>query len=381
MEISAEPVRINEKWCKGCGICVSFCPSGALAVNEEGRVTLIRPEKCNRCGLCEDLCPDYALTVPGRAQNGKSGAGGFVLPGGLAPRLADRQAKFTIEEQSALPKTELERYLRLDRMPHLWCPGCGNGLVVHALLKAIHQFSRDQNRIVVVAGIGCAGRAAGYLDFDTLHATHGRALAFATGIKLGRPELTVIVLMGDGDAAAIGGNHLIHAARRNIDLTAVVFNNSTYGMTGGQYSPLTPTAGRGTTAPYGNIERPFDLPALVQGAGGTYIGRATTYHTRLLTDLIKGGLGHRGFAFIEAITYCPTAFGRQNKAGTPADALRWQREHAMNVQAYRRLAPDEKKNRFPIGLLYCSEAPEYVAEYDKIAGCRKPETAKTTNPG
>jgi len=362
-----EPLKINHRWCKGCGICASFCRQEAVALNEEGRAALVRPERCNRCGLCEDLCPDFALEVAARAPD-KAGFGhnGFVEAGALAPRLADRQARSAPAELGGLPKAQLERYLRQAKMPHLWCPGCGNGLVVHALLKAIHQLSLDQDKIVVVAGIGCAGRAAGYLDFDTLHTTHGRALAFATGVKFSRPELTVIVLMGDGDAAAIGGNHLIHAARRNIDLTAIVFNNSIYGMTGGQCSPLTPTAGRGTTAPYGNIERPFDLPALVQGAGGTYVARATTYHARLLTDLIKGGLRHRGFAFIEAITYCPTAFGRQNKAGSPADALRWQRDHALNVQAYRRLAHDEKRGRFPIGLLYCGDAPEYTEAYSAI---------------
>ncbi len=368
--INQEPVKINQKWCKGCGICTSFCRQEALALNEQGRAVLARPEKCNRCGLCEDLCPDYVLTVVDRVQHREPDQpNGSGWPGIVAPRLADRQVKPGGEGPGtgALPKSELERYLRREKMPHLWCAGCGNGLVVHALLKAIHQLSLDQNKIVAVAGIGCAGRAAGYLDFDTLHTTHGRALAFATGVKLSRPELTVIVLMGDGDAAAIGGNHLIHAARRNIDLTAIVFNNSIYGMTGGQYSPLTPPASRGTTAPYGNIERPFDLPALVQGAGGTYVARATTYHTRLLADLIKGGLTHRGFAFIEAITYCPTAFGRQNKAGSPADALRWQRDRAMNIQAYRRLAHDEKKDRFPIGLLYCSEAPEYGASYSALA--------------
>lgn len=333
-------------------------------MGNEGRATVNQPEKCNRCGWCEDLCPDYALTVINRAQGREEHAGnGVVQPGGLAPRLAERQIKFPGGGLADLPKAELERYLRLERMPHLWCSGCGNGIITHALLRSIHQLALNQNRVVVVAGIGCTGRAAGYLGFDSLHTTHGRALAFATGVKLGRPELTVIVLMGDGDAAAIGGNHLIHAARRNIDLTAIVFNNGTYGMTGGQCSPLTPIASRGTTAPYGNIERPFDLPGLVQGAGGTYIGRGTTYHTHLLTDLIKGGLTHRGFAFIEAITYCPTAFGRQNRGGTPADVLRWQRDHAMSVQAYRRLAHDERQGRFPVGLLYSSEAPEYVKAY------------------
>lgn len=362
-EPAGRPVEVNAQWCKGCGICASFCHQGALSFDERGRASLAFPEKCNRCGLCEDLCPDFAITVGERK---KGGAGDWT--GLVAPRLADVHKKPAADDAGALRRGELARYLRVERLPHIWCPGCGNGLVVHALLKAVHQLSLDQDRVVVVAGIGCAGRAAGYLDFDTLHTTHGRALAFATGVKLGRPDLTVIVLMGDGDAAAIGGNHLIHAARRNIDLTAIVFNNSIYGMTGGQASPLTPAGGKGTTAPLGSAERPFDLAALVQGAGGTYVARATTYHNRLLTDLIKGGLTHRGFSFIEAVTYCPTSYGRQNKLGTPADGLRWQKEHAMNVQAYRRLAHDEKKDRFPIGLLYAGEAPEYLEAYEALTG-------------
>src|SRR5665647_113581 len=178
-----------------------------------------------------------------------------------------------------------EKYLRTEKLPHIWCPGCGNGIVLGAMVRAFDKLGCDQNNTVIVSGIGCSSRAAGYMDFNTLHTTHGRALAFATGIKLARPEITVFVIMGDGDSSSIGGNHLIHAARRNIDLTAIVFNNSIYGMTGGQYSPLTPTGSRATTAPYSTIERPFDLPDLARAAGATYVARSTSYHAAMLTKL------------------------------------------------------------------------------------------------
>lgn len=245
----------------------------------------------------------------------------------------------------------LEEYLRLERLPHMWCPGCGNGIVVHSLIKALHDLDLDRGKVVVVAGIGCAGRAAGYLNLDTLHSTHGRALAFATGVKLAEPGLKVLVVMGDGDAAAIGGNHLIHAARRDIDLTAVVFNNSIYGMTGGQQSPLTPLQSKATTAPEGTTQRPFDLPRLAAGAGAGFVGRATTFHHQLLTGLIRDGINHQGFALIEAVTYCPTAFGRQNKMGPAADALRWQRDHFVPIDKFLKLSEENRQGKEPIGLL------------------------------
>ncbi len=172
------------------------------------------------------------------------------------------------------------KYFRQERLPHIWCPGCGHGTVTGALVRAIARLKLDKNKVCVVSGIGCSSRAPGYLDFDTLHTTHGRALAFATGIKLARPDIKVIVMMGDGDCSAIGGNHFIHAARRNIGITTVVMNNNIYGMTSGQYSPMTPKGFLGTTAPYGNVERSFDLCKLAEAAGATYVARATSYHAR-----------------------------------------------------------------------------------------------------
>ena len=169
----------------------------------------------------------------------------------------------------------IDKYFREAHLPHIWCPGCGHGVLMRDVAQAVENLGLDKDKVVLVSGIGCSSRAAGYMDFNTMHTTHGRALAFATGIKMAHPELEVIVIMGDGDASAIGGNHLIHAARRNIGITAIVFNNDIYGMTGGQYSPTTPYGEKGTTAPYGNIDRPFDIPKVAEAAGATYTARGT----------------------------------------------------------------------------------------------------------
>ena len=199
-------------------------------------------------------------------------------------------------------------YFRKERLPHIWCPGCGHGTVTGALIRAIDKLGLDKNNIVLVSGIGCSSRAVGYLDFDTLHTTHGRALAFATGVKHANPNLKVIVMTGDGDCTAIGGNHFIHAARRNIDITTIIMNNSIYGMTSGQYSPTTPHGMLGTTAPYGNVEYEFDVCELAKAAGASYVARATSYHVTLLTDLIEKALMNKGFSVVEALTQCTDLF-------------------------------------------------------------------------
>ncbi|HAH95623.1 MAG TPA: 2-oxoglutarate ferredoxin oxidoreductase subunit beta [Firmicutes bacterium] len=256
-------------------------------------------------------------------------------------------------------------------MPHIWCPGCGHGIILGAILRAISKAGLDQDKTVIVSGIGCSSRASGYMDFDTLHTTHGRALAFATGVKMAKPELNVIVIMGDGDCSAIGGNHFIHACRRNIDLTAVVFNNSIYGMTSGQYSPLTPRGKFATTAPYGTIEREFDLCDLAIAAGASYVGRGTTFHAQLLTDLIVKGIANKGFSLIEGISQCPTYYGRKNKMGGPIDMMKWQQEHSVNAVAATKMTPEQLDGKFKIGELHNSPAPEYIAEYDKIIAARR----------
>lgn len=263
---------------------------------------------------------------------------------------------------------QLERYIRVDKLPHLWCPGCGNGIVVGALVRAIHELEYEQDKVVVVGGIGCASRAVNYLNFDTLHTTHGRALAFATGIKLARPELNIFVIMGDGDSVAIGGNHFIHAARRNIDLTAIIVNNFTYGMTGGQYSPQTPIGQKATTAPYGMMERSFDIAELARAAGATYIGRATVYHANLLTRLIVAGSRHKGFSVIEVLSMCPTGYGRRNDLSSPAEMLKWFAEHTVRVKRFTEYAAEKEKvkDKFIIGELYRAEVPDYITAYENV---------------
>jgi 2-oxoglutarate/2-oxoacid ferredoxin oxidoreductase subunit beta len=257
-------------------------------------------------------------------------------------------------------------YLREQRLPHIWCPGCGNGIVTGAIARAIARAGLDENKTVIVSGIGCSSRASGYMNFDTLHTAHGRALAFATGVKLGRPELNVIVITGDGDCTAIGGNHFIHAARRNLDLTVILFNNNIYGMTGGQYSPLTPTGHRATTAPFGTIERPFDACKMAETSGATFVARGTAFHAVQLTDLVLEGLTNKGFSFIEAITQCPISYGRQNKLGNPAEMLANMRDSALPAVAFSKLNAEQRQNKFPTGALHRSYAPEYSAEYAKI---------------
>lgn len=208
-------------------------------------------------------------------------------------------------------------YLREDRLPHIFCPGCGNGTIMNAFIKGMEKAEMDFDSVSMVSGIGCSSRIPGYMDCDSLHTTHGRALSFATGLKVSNPDLNVVVFSGDGDAASIGGNHLIHAARRNINLTVICVNNNIYGMTGGQISPTSPKGSFGTTAPYGTDDSPFKLAELVAAAGATYSARWTTLQIENLVGSIKTGLKNKGFSFIEVVSPCPTYYGRKNKLRTP----------------------------------------------------------------
>ena len=261
--------------------------------------------------------------------------------------------------------SEKQKYFRQHKLPHIWCPGCGHGTVTNAIVSAAGKIGLDKNKTVIVSGIGCSSRAPGYMDFDTLHTAHGRALAFATGVKHAKPELKVIVITGDGDSAAIGGNHFIHAARRNIDITTIVMNNSIYGMTSGQFSPMTEKGFTGTTAPYGNVERAFDLTKLSIAAGATFVARATSYHVQLLISLIEKALQHKGFSVVEAITQCPTYFGRRNKIGSAVDMLNWYKDKAVNIKAAGNMSPDKLEGKFLIGELHNENAPEFTEEYMK----------------
>ncbi len=259
------------------------------------------------------------------------------------------------------------KYLRHDKkFPHVWCGGCGIGILLGSLIRAIDRLEYTKDEIVLVSGIGCSGRLPVYVDFNTLHTTHGRALAFATGVKMAKPQLKVIVIMGDGDATAIGGNHFIHAARRNVDLTAIIVNNGIYGMTGGQYSPTTPYGYKATTAAYGTVEPSFNIAQLAVCAGAVFAARGTVYHVRALDTLIEKALQKNGFSVVEVISQCHTHFGRLNKRGNQIEMMKWQRDHAVPVEKARKMTPEEMADKFETGILVDREAPSYIEEYNQL---------------
>lgn len=241
------------------------------------------------------------------------------------------------------------KYLRKDRLPHIYCAGCGNGTVLNAFFKGMEMAEKDLNNINMISGIGCSSRIPGYVNCDSLHTTHGRPIAFALGLKIGNPNKDIVVFTGDGDAAAIGGNHLIHAARRNIDLTVICINNSIYGMTGGQISPTSPLGSFGSTAPYGALEKPFDLVDLVSAAGATYVARWTTIHPLQLSNAIKKALKNKGFSFIEAVSQCHTYYGRRNRMKSPLDMLRWMKENSINKKKADKMEVEDLSGKLIVG--------------------------------
>ncbi len=232
----------------------------------------------------------------------------------------------TIEVLPQAPANPVEVCLRTDRLPHIWCPGCGIGTTVNCFARALLESKMPLDRVAVVSGIGCSGRVAGYVKLDSFHTTHGRAIPFATGLKLANPSLQVVVYSGDGDLAAIGGNHLIHAARRNIDLKVICVNNFIYAMTGGQSGPTTPLAATTATSPYGAFEPAFNLPHLMDAAGAVYVARWTAYHVRQLARSMGEVLHKKGFCFIEVLSPCPTLYERRNKLGEGIDTMRMYKE-------------------------------------------------------
>ena len=256
-----------------------------------------------------------------------------------------------------------KEYIRERFFPHIWCPGCGHGIVLNGLVRAIESIGLKKNDIVMVSGIGCSSRIAGYLDFHTLHTIHGRALAFAIGVKMSRPDLTLLVPMGDGDALSIGGNHFIHACRRNIDMTAIVMNNRVYGMTGGQYSPLSGYGTMATTAPYTNIDQEFDVVSMATAAGATFVARATAYHVQQLPDILEEAIRHKGFSVVEVMTPCPTYFGRKNKEGRAVDMMENLKTRTTTIGSK---AKQENPSLIERGIFVKKELPEYCAEYQRI---------------
>ena len=263
---------------------------------------------------------------------------------------------------------DYSKYLRNEKLPHIWCPGCGHGIIMKSLIRAIEKTGWSKDELVVVSGIGCASRLPGYIDSNTLHTAHGRALSFATGIKLAKPNLKVVVVSGDGDAMAIGGNHFIHACRRNIDITLVVFNNGIYGMTGGQYSPTTHKGDISATSPYGNMEPNFDVVDLAKGSGATYVARGTSYHVPQLDNLIHKGLEHKGFSVIDVAEACYTTHGRKNKSRFKSniDMIKYQRDNAVPVSKAKDMTPEELEDKIVTGIHHDIIRPEFTEQYDKI---------------
>jgi 2-oxoglutarate ferredoxin oxidoreductase subunit beta len=263
----------------------------------------------------------------------------------------------------------LHKLRKNKKFPTIWCAGCGIGIVMGSLIRAIDHLGLASDNVALISGIGCTSRMPVYMDFNTLHTTHGRALAFATGLKIARPDMKVIAIMGDGDALAIGGNHFIHAARRNIGITSIIVNNAIYGMTGGQYSPTTPIGKKAATAPYGNIEPPFPLCELAIAAGATYVARSTVYHVLELDKYIEEAIQKDGFSVVEAVSYCHTTYGRLNKFGTAPDMMRSLKENSIAKSTFERLSPEERAGTTKTvrGVLHVNdEREEYNRMYQRV---------------
>lgn len=256
--------------------------------------------------------------------------------------------------------------MRKDLWPPFFCSGCGNYVILGCITRAIDELGLDLNKVTFVSGIGCAGWIPTFINADVLHTTHGRALSFATGLKMAKPELEVIVLMGDGDCCSIGGNHLIHTARRNVDLTAICVNNMIYGMTGGQVSPTTPLRSRTPTTPYGNIERPLDLCRVATVAGATFVARWTTAHPRAFVNSLKKGVRKRGFAFVEVVSQCPTRIGRLMGMRTGREMIQWLKERAVDLRVAKQLSEEKLTNKIVVGEFRDVEDIEFVDELRKI---------------
>ncbi len=245
-------------------------------------------------------------------------------------------------------------------MPHIWCPGCGHGTVLNGLVRSVAEAGLKKSEVVMVSGIGCSARMSGYLDFHTLHTLHGRALAFATGVKMSRPELTIICPLGDGDALAIGGNHFIHSARRNIDITVLILNNRIYGMTGGQFSPLSGCGIQASTAPYSTIDEPFDAVKLATAAGASFVARTTVFHVREMQRFITKAVQHRGFSVVEILSQCPTHFGRRNGTPEAVEMLQYYKDQTVPLDSPRRAA---EEGLTPRGIFVDEQREEYCQRY------------------
>jgi len=257
-------------------------------------------------------------------------------------------------------------YMLFNKLPHTWCAGCGDGIVLQSIAAVFAEMNLDKHDIALVSGIGCFGRVDDYLDINCMHVTHGRALAAATGIALANPNLHVIVTMGDGDGTTIGGNHLIHCARRNINLTAIIANNYNYGQTGGQYSATTPTGSITSTSPYGHVEQNFDICKLAIAAGAPFVARATAYNPMMIRKMIRAGIEHKGFSLIETMVACPTHYGRYNKQGEAANMMKLMNAQSISVEQAAKMSEEELENKIVVGCLRNKPREDYYTKYKKI---------------
>ena len=259
-----------------------------------------------------------------------------------------------------------DKYLRVDKMPTLWCWGCGDGVILKACIRAIDKMGWDMKDVCIVSGIGCSGRFSSYINCNTVHTTHGRAIAYATGIKLANPEKHVIVVTGDGDGLAIGGNHTIHGCRRNIDLNHILINNFIYGLTNSQTSPTTPKGMWTVTAQYGNVDPTFDAAKLAAGAGATFVSRETVLEPVKMEKVFVAGFKHKGYSFMEALSNCHINLGRKNKMGEAVQNLKWIEDMTISKKKYEALSDEDKIGKLPTGVLNEYDNPEYCESYDKV---------------
>lgn len=257
-------------------------------------------------------------------------------------------------------------YMLFYKLPHTWCAGCGDGIVLQSIAAVLSEMGLDKHQVALASGIGCFGRVDDYLDLNCMHVTHGRALPAATGIALGNPNLTVLCTMGDGDGTTIGGNHLIHAARRNINVTAIIANNYNYGQTGGQYSGTTPTHSITTTSPYGHIEKNFDVCKLAAAAGASFVARATAYNPVQMRQLIRKGIENRGFSLIECMVACPTHYGRYNKQGDAASMMKLMNAQSVPAEKAKNMSEEELEGKIVTGVIVNRPRPDYYTLYKQI---------------
>ncbi len=262
---------------------------------------------------------------------------------------------------------DYDPYLRQGKLPHIWCAGCGHGIVLKSLLRAIDALGWKNDDISMVSGIGCSSRTPGYVDFNTMHTLHGRAFAFATGVKFANPKLNVIVTTGDGDALAIGGNHFIHAARRNMDMTILVYNNYIYGMTSGQGSPTMPEGAVSTTSRFGSIEPPFDTCELAKTAGATFVARGTAFHAQELEKTLYEALKHKGTSVVDILDSCPTYYGRFNKHKNVSEMMKSiEKDGTISVAQAAKLPPEKTEGKIVRGILHRAERLEYCDGYQNL---------------